>query len=673
VAACLLLAGLTFLLVAAPVDFVRDRLMQHIKAQTGREAMAGSVSLSIFPHLAVSLRDVAVSAPEGMSDAPTLAVPLLEIELGLLALLSRQPAIERLTLHQPVVELHIDGGGRRSWDLSKTKAGRRTSPDADVDRRRQAEATATAVAASFAAQRIRVIGGTVRYRNELSGTRHEVGSLDLELSATEPNAPMAIEGALIWRGARMSFAGSASPAGAVVSGRPARLVVNLSGPGLQARYEGKVALDAGLSVDGSIDIRSPSVQGLRTWLDQGLDRGAPEVGAADPLVITARLLTTDGRTAISPLEVTLGKATLTGVLAIDAKPARLHVGGELKVTSLDAGVVLTRPGKRVDTDSPPSPAPAPAPAPAPPGASPPAGQRGDKGWSEQPINLAALNLFDADLMIVAEHVVYKQSRTGKARLGIELKGGIGQIFIEEVDLYDGRGRGVVRLDGSSGVLAVATELKLDAVSVQPLLADALGFNGLEGRGVVSVAIAGQGLSERQIVETLSGKVEIAIANGAMAGVDVGKVMRGLPQGRIPSLAYNPNERTPFSELSGTFDIAAGKARNNDLKVVSTNLQLAGEGVLDLGPRQVDYTLRTKVSGNDVETGPVLRVGTFEIPIGIKGPWENPAFSIKGQEQLTDTIRHIGKLLRSKEAQEALKGLIGGNRGKRREETDKSQK
>ena len=70
--------------------------------------------------------------------------------------------------------------------------------------------------------------------------------------------------------------------------------------------------------------------------------------------------------------------------------------------------------------------------------------------------------------------------------------------------------------------------------------------------------------------------------------------------------------------------------------------------------------------------PVLKIGSFEIPIGIEGPWENPAFTVKGQEQLTDMVKHLGKLLKSKEAQEALEGLIGGDRGKRAKQREHSK-
>ena len=97
---------------------------------------------------------------------------------------------------------------------------------------------------------------------------------------------------------------------------------------------------------------------------------------------------------------------------------------------------------------------------------------------------------------------------------------------------------------------------------------------------------------------------------------------------------SPDEKTPFSELAGTFTVTNGIAKNQDLRLVSTHLQLNGEGTLDLGPRQIDYTVRTKIGGGAPDPGATIKVGTLEVPVSIVGPWEKPAFGIKGQEQLT---------------------------------------
>ena len=47
-----------------------------------------------------------------------------------------------------------------------------------------------------------------------------------------------------------------------------------------------------------------------------------------------------------------------------------------------------------------------------------------------------------------------------------------------------------------------------------------------------------------------------------------------------------------------------------------------------------------------------------------GPWERPNFGIKGQEELSGTLKQIGKNLKSQDVRDALKGLLQGDGEKR---------
>ena len=80
--------------------------------------------------------------------------------------------------------------------------------------------------------------------------------------------------------------------------------------------------------------------------------------------------------------------------------------------------------------------------------------------------------------------------------------------------------------------STGANLTLDGVSALPLLKDALGFDWLEGRSTIALALAGQGVSERQMIETLNGKVDMATVNGAIDGIDVGKLLRNIERGRF---------------------------------------------------------------------------------------------------------------------------------------------
>jgi AsmA protein len=155
-----------------------------------------------------------------------------------------------------------------------------------------------------------------------------------------------------------------------------------------------------------------------------------------------------------------------------------------------------------------------------------------------------------------------------------------------------------------------------------------------------------------------------MADGALTGFDVERILRALQRGRLDRLAPRRDDRTPFSALTGTFDIAGGVAKTADLKLVSKQVELKGEGQIELGPRRIDATLQTKIDGGPPAEGAVVSIGTVELPIAIKGVLDRPEFTIKGQEALAETIGRIGKNLKSREVQDAIDGLLSGDKSKR---------
>jgi len=663
--ACLGAAAFAFLVVAAPVDLVRDRVIEQVKARTGRDlVIAGPTVLSLFPRPAISLSDVSLSAPEGLEVPPTMVVPTVEAELRLWSLLAAQPAVERITLHRPTIELGVDAQGRRSWDFTGLRPRRsRTLPATDSAQAQQpsgepASTTeprqTTTVLSNLGGGSIRVRDGTVRYRDHGTGSHAEIEALNVTLAADGPDAPLKIDGTLAVRGAKLAIAATVSPVHALLTDQPARLAFKVSGAPFEGIYQGTLALAAGISLDGTLKLQAASARALGDWLGHPLAAN----GDADAMAFAADLKATPARVALSNFQASFGTATMTGSLALDTRQERRRLSGNLNISDLDFGRILVKPSRNRTSTPGPSTPPI-----ATPHAAPSDKQGRDRGWNDDPINLSILGLLDANVTLTAGRLIYRDVKTGPSRLSVALEGGIGKVTIEDVALYGGRGRGFLTLDGNGEVLVAGANLKLDGVALGPLLADALKFPWLEGRGGISLALAGQGLSERQIVEALNGKVEIASTDGAIVGLDIGKIMHNLQRARLPSLEPSPDEKTPFSELAGTFTVINGIAKNQDLRLVGTHLQLNGEGTLDLGLRQIDYTVRTKIGGVPVPDA-TIKVGTLEVPIGIVGPWEKPAFGIKGQEQLTGTLKQVRKNLKSQDVRDAIKGLLQGDGEKR---------
>lgn len=673
---CLLLGALTFLLVAAPVEPVRDWVVQEVKAATGRDlTIAGATSITIFPRAAVSISNVALSAPPGMGGAPTMTAGALDIEVGLFSLLWGDPVVRRLVLTRPNIELRVDGQGRRSWDAGQAGTAR-SSPGPSAPSRPPAAAGSrprgTAALELVLPSSVRLVDGTVRYVDEPGRKSQEITGLNLDAAVAGSAGAVSAKGSLSWRGETVAFEGALSSLRALLEQQSARAAFKLSGRHVEASYEGTAALGADPVLEGSLGIKAPSMRALMGWL--GDPGGAPHLGAFS---LSGPIKIDGGKVSLSNLSASLDDATMSGAITFETKGARPYVSGAIKLAELDLARLLTHAPAPAVAARPAPAATAPAPAPAAPSAAPPTSAQPKAlpppaptrsagraaGWSDDVIDLAPLALADADLTLSVQRLVHKEVKTGPARLAFALKNKIAKFTLEEVQLYGGRGQGLLTLDGSGAMPVVLVDARLDGIAMRPLLEDALQMRWLEGRGTVAVALAGQGASERQVVGGLSGKVVVTAADGAVSGVDVGKILGAIEQGRISDFDFGPAEKTQFSELAATFVIANGVARNNDLRLVSTRLRATGEGTVDLAQRQLDYTVHPRILGAVTAPGAIINIRNIDLPVQIQGPWDNPSFGIKGQEGLVDAVKQIGKSLRSPEVQDLIKGLLGGDEGK----------
>jgi AsmA protein len=659
--ACALLVVITILVLGAPTGLVRDRLVQEVKAQTGRDlVVSGPVSLVMFPRIAVSLSNVALSAPPGMTSAPTARIDRLDAEIGLFSLLSGG-SVRRLVLTRPAFELHVDAQGRRSWDIPAAgQPAPRTASGAPARSSSQPTASAAQLEQSLAGLfpiSVRIVDGNARYVDEPAGVRQTVKSLNFEADVGDASGPLVAKGSLDLNGERLAFEVTVTPVRAVLLEQKARTTLKLGGRPVGVAFDGVVDFGAGLAgLEGPFSLRSTSLPGLASWL--GGDRAVigDDSGGVN---LSGALSSARGTLSVSRLNGTVTGGSLEGTLSVDTKGVRPLLTGNLQLSELDLGRILIGTGSAAAPAPPPA-APAPAPAkrlsdtavPVQAPAPPPQAGAGSAGWSDERLDFALLALADADLTVSAGRLVHKDLKTGPSRVALKLKDKVADVTLEDIELYGGRGRGRLNLNNSAETPTVGVSLVLEGISALPLLKDAMGFEWLEGRTNITLAVAGRGASERQIVETLTGKMDIAAANGSVNGFDVGKALRGLEQGRVPDLATSPTEKTPFSEFAASYTIASGIAQNKDLRLVSPSVRVSGSGNINLAARTVDYTVSPKIQGGGGGGGaggrPAISLAGVEVPIRIEGPWEKPNFSITGQERLLEN---------------ALKGLFGGAGGR----------
>jgi AsmA protein len=117
-------------------------------------------------------------------------------------------------------------------------------------------------------------------------------------------------------------------------------------------------------------------------------------------------------------------------------------------------------------------------------------------------------------------------------------------------------------------------------------------------------------------------------------------------------AIGGNNATDFGALTGTYTIANGILKNNDLKLTSPEVPMTGAGTVDLPQRQVNYRLTPNVAG------------LLAVPVDVTGPWDNLSYRpdlagiAKGLAQDPGKALDLLKNGGSGGAGGLLKGLLG---------------
>ena len=687
-------AGAAYLLINPPSDLIRQKLAEQVKAKTGRDlVIAGPTSFSFYPTLGVVMKDVTLSAPPNMPGPPLIKMAELDVSVKAMPLLKQEISVRQLVLKKPVVELRVDKAGKRSWDFAQAlplatyaQAGAPAPPETMDDAGAQqgsAPAQGRALPAKLANVKdlelddVHVEDGTLRYTDERTGKTQNISGLNAKLALKSLTSPLTASGNFGWSGEKINFDGKLTNVRTVLEEKPAKLAFNAASQHISATYDGSVLLKDGADLEGQISAKSDSVKKLAAWLGTIL----PPVSGFGPLTLNADLKSADNTTSLNNAKLVLDGATASGSASVTTGGVRPHVQATLRLTELDLNKYTVQNGSTAGAAPQAAPAPVPARPPAKPNAAPKAGDAieqlledkpGPKvhgftqraGWSSDPINLTLLGVIDADAKLQVGQLLFQDIKVGQSALTVALKNRVMKTVFDDVQLYEGHGKGFLTVDGTGKAANIGANIALDNIAAAPLLKDAAGLDWLAGTAKIGLQLSAQGASQLALVETLNGKTEFGFANGAIIGFNVPGAIRGITQGKFSGLKRAPAEKTDFSELSASFQITNGVAQNQDLKLTSPLLRVSGTGAVQLPQRTIDYTVKPKIVASLEGQQGAASLSGLEIPVRITGPWEKPNFEpdLKGiladPNKAVDAIKQIGKQFKGKNANEIVDGLLG---------------
>ncbi len=680
-------AGAAALYIAGPADLVRDQIVQRVKKETGRDlVIKGATSFTFYPSLGVSMSDVSLSAPPGMTAPPLITIESLTASVALMPLLKREVEVQDVRLEEPVLSLQVDANGRKSWDFAAAFPQQaqirlaQANPDPSVVINLPAPTIpdgSSATLQKLTLGDVRVTRGTVLYSDLRTNAVESASGIELTIAAPSLDGTAMVDGSFRWRDDALTLTSEITSPNELLRSSSARLIAHVKGRPIDLRYEGSVRFSEALDLDGNLALSSPSLHRLLAFAQKQKPAEAPD----RPLAVTGKLSAANNTWTLSGATGAVDRTKGSGDIAVTTGGARPILKANLKFAELDLNAILGAP-------SAPSPPPAPAPAATPAAkpanteapqsiedllkANPPAsgpqvrGFAQRSGWSTEPYDFSLLNVVDADARLNVGRLFYKEIKVGQSIVAVGLKAGVLRVDFTDVQLYGGRGKGLVAIDASDlAYPRITTNVSLDGVEGLPLLKDAADLDWLAGKAKIAAGVTGQGKTQAALMNSLGGSADIAFNDGAIVGINIPGLLRNIGQGKLGGLSSSPTEKTDFSEMTSSWAINNGVARNSDLKLVGPLIRVTGEGAVKLGERAIDYTLKPKIVADARGQGGAIDIGGLEVPLRVQGPWEKPKFApdlggvLKDPNKAVETIKEIGKQFKGKDAKDVLRGLFGG--------------
>jgi AsmA protein len=577
-----------------PNDY-KGRIEQEVKSATGRELVFnGPIKLAVFPWIALELGPATVGNPPGFGSEPFASLQHVSVRVKLLPLLKKQLSIGRIEVDGLDLHLMKNAAGQGNWQ-SETAANASAAP-APSSSSAGATGEVTGSIVGVVVKRSRV-----SYQNMvLDGVSADIGGL----SADAPNRyrldHVTLEGTWLAKpgATAVPWAFTVPSLDLDLSAQTVRALgfgAQLGAAHLTGSLQGTRILDAP-SLTGAFRL-DPLV--LRQWMSQ-MAMSVP--ATRDPKALTriaaSGEFTYGGNAARAQnLDVQLDESTLRGSAAVT----------DLTTHAMTFDLALDH----IDLDSYLSPASTPALA-APP----------DQTPTQLPTS--ALKGLELSGTATIGSATVDRIQMSQVRVRIDCKDNVMHIAPATAQLYGGTYSGDVTLDARGSTPALTLNQTLSAVNVAPLLEDFAKMNRISGQGNITTHLTGHGLTSDAVVRSLSGQVTANLANGSVQGLDLGFEMnRAVALAQRSSMpAGKDTGRTAFSAFKASADLSNGVATTHDLQIASQNLNVTGQGTLNLATDAIDYRLKASILKGAASSGAGGHL-LADIPLNVGGTLTSP--------------------------------------------------
>jgi AsmA protein len=627
-----------------PTETIKQQVTQRVGEATGRTlTIGGDFGLSVFPQLALSADRVALSNAPGAADPNMVTLKELRVALQVLPLLGGNVKVDSFILVEPEIILEVDKQGRPNWEMTAGAAEPTASDSAAPSSEAGGSSGGIGGLGDISLGDVRLERGRVTYRDARSGQEIVLSDINVAVSLPGLDDPFSVKGDMAWNGEQVGLSVESTGLRALMDGAQSPVKLAVQSKHLTLDFTGQVQAPKPLRVDGTLGVASPSVRDLATWTGNPLTMEGTGLG---PFDLSGTVNVRDQAYAFKSAKLAIDNISGTGDFAVDMAGDKPALKGTLDLGEVDLNPYLPPEQESAGGghgDGQPA-----------AGAS---SEAAPSDWSDEPIDLSGLHAADVDFKLQVAGIKVKDLKIGASAVNTVLKGGRLQLDLARLALYEGQGKGSVVVDARQTVPVIEEVFSLAGVQAAPILHDAAKFDRLEGTANSEVSLTTKGGTERALVQNLNGKGKVTFLDGAIRGINIAAMVRNATTAFLDKSAGEA-QKTDFAELSGSFVIRNGLLDNQDAKLLSPLLRVAGKGKVDLPKRTVDYRVEPKLVASLKGQGGEDDKSGLMIPFLITGPWDKPSVKPDLAAAVGDIAKDPAKALKTLGGDGKLPGSVG---------------
>jgi AsmA protein len=599
----LFLIALGILIVAPgviPVKAFKPQIEARASEALGRKVTIGDdLRFRLLPQTAFRVANLEIANAEGF-DAPYLArVRQADVGVKLMPLFKKEVVIDRFVLTEPDINLAKAKDGRVNWNLASSAT---PSPAGEAPQARDVRLGD-----------VRIVDGKAAFTDAAAKKTYNFDDVDLGVKLASLKEPLEVDGTLRFEGVPSKVSLVLTSLSKIMAKEPASLKLDLELGAAEASADLDIETKEALSYSGPVSLNAPDLPAFAKLMGATL----ADAPGFDTLAVEGQATGSPSSLRLSGAKLAFDAIDATGDVNLSWGAGKPKAKGRLAARALDLRPYL------------------------PP---PPDGPQGFPAWSDAKIDFTSLRNIDADFDLTAEQIFLNDLKFGQSRMKLKIEDGRMVADIPELGMYEGAGSGQLVVNARQSTPSITGKFDVGSVNANPLTVDLMKMDKLLGLGGFKLEFAATGSTQAAIMRSMDGSGGFDVADGALKGVNLGKLAKavddvrkgGLNPSAIQSAiaaAQRPDEKTDFSEFLSNFTITDGLISAPTIELKGPFVTMTGTGEINLPSQTLDLRLAPRAATSiDAEAG-----RSYAIPVRVTGTFSQPKLSIDAEALLRGRV------------------------------------